>query len=81
MLDELVAAKKITIEQASVYQLFWLLESGRNYLNEMMKKTFMDTPVQPTNEVFAFLDGRRSVFREIIATIDYVNKTLEETHV
>lgn len=81
MLDELLKANKITSRQLKIYHLFAMHDLGQQYLDEMILETFMDTPVQPSDQVFAFLDGRRSIFREILDTIKHVNKIVEETNV
>ena len=78
-LDELLAAKKISIEDYEVYLLFEVDERGRKYLNRMVDLTFMEQPDPSlcTGEIFAWHDGRRSTLRSIKHTIDEINKLKE----
>lgn len=78
MLAELITLKKISYFEAQVYKMFAMDESGREWLTFMTHDTFMDCVPPPLfkPEIFAYTDGRRSIFRDIHATIDKVKNLL-----
>lgn len=79
MIEQLVELKKISHEEAQIYQLFSMDEVGRNYLNRMIFDTFMDQAPPPamTSEILAYTEGRRSIFRELKLIINNIDKLLE----
>lgn len=82
MLDKLkllVDVGKIHKSDYDIFILFHLDERGRNWLNRKVEHVFMEAPSTDKGEMFAWLDGRRSMLREIKVVIEYVNKALEET--
>lgn len=78
MLDELVRDGRITVQQKDMYLTYTQSEHGQRTLSNMMYDTFMDEPpaTQFTGVDFAFLDGRRSVCRDIQRTIKIVETEL-----
>jgi hypothetical protein len=80
MLDDLLAAKRISVEQYEIYILFHVNELGRKTLERMTMAYFMEEPqnTEFKGTGFAFYDGRRSVFRDIYRAINFVSKKLKE---
>lgn len=78
-IDDLLAAKKISIEDYEVYVLFETNDMGKRYLNRMVYKTFMEEPDPHLTRgvVFAYNDGRRSILRRINDTIEKINQLKE----
>ena len=84
MIEELLKANRISLEDYKLYMLYQVNELGREVLDKMMYETFMDEPLgkEYKGVGFAFFDGRRSVFRDIrraILNIEYELKR-EVTH-
>lgn len=80
MLEEILKAKRITIEQYEVYMLYECTELGRKVFNRMMFDTFMDEPQDKefSETGFAFYDGRRALCRDIKRVILFVQDKLKE---
>lgn len=80
MMDKLFKEHKITPKEYKLYCLFHLSESGREFLDDMVKKTFMEepTPDEFNTVGFAWYDGRRSIARNLIRTIEKVITILKE---
>lgn len=78
--DELCTKGLISPEEYKLYSLFHLHEDGRFFLDSMINKTFMEEPNDTEfNAVgFAFYDGRRSLIRNIIKTIEKVITILKD---
>ena len=80
MLDELLAAKKITYEQAETYQLFECSTLGKKWLQKKMYETFMEEPPKEyiNGELLGLIDGRRSIIREVLSEIEHINNVIRE---
>lgn len=73
--EELVGLKKISVEEYEIYMLFHASESGRMWLENKTRQTFMETPIpQSIGEASIFNEGRRSLLREIIYIIDKIHE-------
>jgi hypothetical protein len=77
-LEALLAAKKIEKHEYDTYLLFHLSELGNSYLKYRVLSMMMEEPPMPTADLFTWHDGRRSVFRDILKIIDFVNQQLQE---
>jgi hypothetical protein len=79
-LKELVSSGKIDQADANIYTLFELSEMGRNWLSYMQHQTFLSAPDPVTGRydpsIIAYLDGRRSVVRDIMKTIGMVKERM-----
>lgn len=80
MLDELLKAGKITISDVEVYQLFRCTELGDKWLKQKMLETFLEQPPVDliTGDAIVFIDGRRSLIREIHYALDTISKLIKE---
>lgn len=80
MIMELLKLGKITQYMYEIYTLFHATEIGRNCLDRMTKQHFMEEPGKDTfnRQGFAFIDGRRSVVRDIHGVIDTVNDLIKK---
>lgn len=76
----LLDLKLINYDEFEAYILFHNSEMGRNWLNKMMKISFMDepSPDMVRGEVFAYLSGRGSIIRNLISAIDKVNQLIKD---
>ena len=77
-LEALLAGKKINKHEYDTYLLFHLSELGSAYLKQMTLSMMMEEPPEPTADLFTWHDGRRSVLRDMMKIIDFVNQQLEE---
>lgn len=79
-LEQLLISKRITKEQYDDYVLFGVSETGRNWLNRMVHETFMDQPAPDNTKgvIFAYMDGTRSLLRNILLLIDHINTMIKE---
>ena len=78
-LSVLLNEKYITKEDHSFYLMFNLNSDGRAFLKEQFERSMMEELKEPTGEfMFSFIDGRRSVWRDIKNSIQKVNFCLEE---
>lgn len=79
MIDDLLVSKLISKEEYDIYMIFQMSESGRNWYQRIMKDTFLEQPPAHyfSGEFFAFADGRRSIIRDIIFTIDKINLLIQ----
>lgn len=78
-LVSLVRQGKITDFEYLTYLVFTGDDVGERYLRMQLDSIVMEEPIEPTESLFAWHDGRRSVWRDIKRMIDMVNKELEET--
>ena len=80
MIDLLLSSKKITPEEYDLYVLYQVNELGRKVRDKAMNEMFMDEPKDKEfNGVgFAFYDGRRSYFRDVMRTILTVEAIIKE---
>ncbi len=82
MIDDLLKAKRISPEEYDLYNLYQVNELGRKVRDKAMTEMFMDEPKDKEfNGVgFAFYDGRRSYFRDVMRTILKVEHYLKEVN-
>lgn len=82
MIDDLLKAKQISPEEYDLYNLYQVNELGRKVRDKAMTEMFMDEPADKEfNGVgFAFYDGRRSYFRDVMRTILKVEHYLKEVN-
>lgn len=82
MIDSLLEAKKISPEEYDLYILYQVNELGRKVRDKAMTEMFMDEPKDKEfNGVgFAFYDGRRSYFRDVMRTILKVEHFIKEAN-
>lgn len=80
MIEKIFESGKISPKEYKLYLLFHLSEGGREWLDDAIQKTFMEEPGDAEfNAVgFAWFDGRRSLIRNIIKTIEKVTSILKE---
>lgn len=80
MIDDLLKAKRISPEEYDLYNLYQVNELGRKVRDKAMTEMFMDEPKDKEfNGVgFAFYDGRRSYFRDVMRTILTVEAIIKE---
>jgi len=81
MIEQLLDAKLITPSEFKVYKLF-ASELGHECLKEMMQELFWEEPEEHsmTAGVLGFYEGRRSVIRAIRATVEKVQKVIDNQH-
>ncbi|CAB4127744.1 hypothetical protein UFOVP98_17 [uncultured Caudovirales phage] len=79
MIDDLLNSNKITPSEFKLYRLF-TSELGESCLKTLMEELFWEEPNENDfrGETFAFYDGRRSVIRGIVATIQKVEHIIHE---
>lgn len=77
MIDEMLAAKKISPIEFKIYKLF-SSELGHECLKDMIEQSFWEevNPDHCTGESFAFVEGRRSVLRAIKCTVEHVQNEI-----
>jgi hypothetical protein len=82
MLNELLQAKLITLEQANLYELFAVNELGRKVFEDMTAAYLMDQPasMDAAGAGYAFYAGRLAVFTDIRRAILFVTKQLKENN-
>ena len=82
MLNELLKAKKITLEQANTYELFAVNELGRKVFEDMTTAYLMDEPqgMDARGAAYALHVGRLSVFTDIRRAILFVTQQLRENN-
>lgn len=80
MIEELLKAGKITRYDYLVYALFECNELGREFFSNMLNDTFMDEPtsMEDGGIKLAFLDGRRSVYRDMRRAFIHIQKMMKE---
>lgn len=80
MIEELLKADKISRFDYLVYALFECNEFGREFFSNMLIDTFMEEPLRMESGgiKLAFIDGRRSVFRDIRRALFTVKQKLQE---
>jgi hypothetical protein len=79
-LNQLLSKDKINREQYNLFNLFVLDECGAHFLKKKLFAALMEESPCPTNDGFAWLDGRRSVWRDIQNTILYIHQLIEENN-
>ena len=79
-LQGLLASGKITQFDYKTYLLF-SSEMGAPYLRDMIHTYYMEEPAAIASDTpFAWLDGRRSVWRDLQNSMDRVNNLLNGGH-
>lgn len=78
-LSLLLEQQKISLLEYKIYLLFTGNDIGREVLKAMLMAIVMEEPMQPTDTLFAWHDGRRSTWRDIQRMIDSVNNHLENS--
>ena len=68
---------KISKIEYKTYLTFMGNDVAREFLAFMLESIVMEEPSTPTNDLFAWHDGRRSVWRDIKVMINKVNDILE----
>jgi len=76
-LTSLFREGKINDIEYQTYLTFTGNEVARSFLNKMLDSIIMEEPVQPTRQLFAWHDGRRSVWRDIRLMLQKVETILE----
>ncbi len=79
--DELLKAQKIDHFELQIYQLF-NTELGHSVLTQMKENAFFESPTveEFSKQTFAWCDGRKSVIREIILTVEKVRSIIRENN-
>jgi len=76
-LKTLLETKKISKTEYHIFLLFELTDLGKEFCHKFQEKLFMEEPAVMTNTGYAWVDGRKSMFREIKRTIDFVYQQIE----
>jgi hypothetical protein len=80
-LEQLLTAKNpITQFDYKTYQIF-SSEAGAKYLREMLHTYAMEDPQTMSSTAMVWLDGRRSVWRDLQSSMDKVKHLLDGGHV
>jgi len=80
-LDDLLTAENpITQFDYKTYQIF-SSEGGDRYLKEMLHTYAMEDPQNMTSTAMVWLDGRRSVWRDLQSSMDKVKHLLDGGHI
>lgn len=61
------------------YLLFECQDEGRRYLANRIESVLMEEPINPTKDLFAWHDGRRSVWRDLKIIIKNVDQKIKES--
>jgi hypothetical protein len=77
MLNRLLNKKKINKQQYDLFLLF-SNKNGTDFLKNQLLLMAMEESPKATDPGFAWADGRRSVWRDIQNTMNYIYKLLEE---
>lgn len=80
MIEELLKAGKIERFHYLCFALFECNEFGREWYDKMLLDTFMEEPqgMDAGGIEFAFIDGKRTAFRDIRRALLFVKKQLKE---
>lgn len=78
-LNKLLCDKKIGKEQYDLFLLF-TQKQGADFLKNQLLRMAMEESPTATDPGFAWNDGRRSAWRDIQNTINYINQLLEQTN-
>lgn len=77
---DLLNADRISRHEYLLFQIFENLDQGKEVLSNLMWETFNEEPPMHQRQEyhFAFLDGRRSVIRDIYAHLESIKKLLSK---
>lgn len=78
-LNQLLNQNQIDKNQYDLFLLFANHPGSEFLQNQLIRVAMEESPV-PTHDGFAWLDGRRSVWRDIQNTVNYIFKLLEDHH-
>ncbi len=76
-LSQLLKQDRINKDQYDLFMLFGYGFGGEFLKNKLLSVALEESPC-PTNDGFAWLDGRRSVWRDIQHIISYIHQLIEE---
>jgi hypothetical protein len=82
MIDqEFIKVHNLDPVEFKIYQLF-NTELGHEVLEEMKQRAFFETPGihEFSGEMFAYCDGRKSVIREILLTVEKIRAIIKENN-
>lgn len=77
ILNPLLKKDQINKEQYDLFMLFGQSFGAEFLKNKLLSVVLEESPC-PTNDGFAWLDGRRSVWRDIHHTLSYIHQLIEE---
>ena len=77
-LQSLLHEGKITKREYKTYITFIGNDVAKEFLADMLDSIVMEEPQQPTDTLFIWHDGRRSVWRDIKIMINKVNDVMEQ---
>lgn len=77
-IEDLLHASKISRKEYLLYKIFENLDQGKEVLKTLMLETFNEEPpeLQRNETAYSFLDGRRSIIRDIYAHIESIKKLM-----
>lgn len=76
-LEALYKTGKVSKIEFQVFNLFVMSPLGADFLNSIFESILMEEAIEPTQANFAWLDGRRSCWRDIKLMINKVKYLLE----
>jgi hypothetical protein len=76
-LKQLLIKDKINKSQYDLFSVFGQ-DFGAEFLKNKLLSIALEESPCPSNDGFAWLDGRRSVWRDIQQTISYIHQLIEE---
>lgn len=76
-LNTLLSEKKLSKEQYDLFLLFASVQGAEFLKTKLMDAVMEESPIA-TDPGFAWSDGRRSVWRDIQNTLNFIYKLLEE---
>lgn len=76
-LSQLLKKAQINKEQYDLFMLFGQALGAEFLKNKLLSVALEESPC-PTNDGFAWLDGRRSIWRDIHHTLSYIHQLIEE---
>ncbi len=79
MQDRLIQLLKKDQINKDQYDLFLIFgqEAGNKFLKNQLFHSLMEETLVPTESGFSWIDGRRSVWRDIQHTLTHINQLLE----
>jgi hypothetical protein len=77
MIDYLLSKKIIDKEQYLMYKVF-KSDDGADYLQSALNKIVLEEPASLDHGALSWRDGRHSIFRDIINTINKIEGVLKD---